>query len=149
MFLLRKLNLWNIDVLLYNLTYGCLYLYTEIKFVLKSLIYLQWRHNGCDGVSNHQPHGCLLNRIFRCRKRESSASLAFLRGIHRWPVNSLHKWPVTRKKLLVKWNRLPDSKDHGANMGPIWGRQAPCWPHGLCYLGWYRNSSLTTNVVKQ
>ena len=31
------------------------------------------------------------------RKHQSSASLAFLRGIHRRPVNSLHKWPVTRK----------------------------------------------------
>ena len=31
------------------------------------------------------------------RKYQSSASLAFERGIHRWPVNSLHKWPVTRK----------------------------------------------------
>ena len=31
------------------------------------------------------------------RKHQSSASLAFVRGIHRWPVNSLHKWPVTRK----------------------------------------------------
>ena len=31
------------------------------------------------------------------RKHQSSASLAFVRGIHRWPMNSLHKWPVTRK----------------------------------------------------
>ena len=31
------------------------------------------------------------------RKHESSASLAFGRGIHRWPVNSPHKGPVTRK----------------------------------------------------
>ena len=31
------------------------------------------------------------------RKHRSSASLAFVRGIHRWPVNSLHKGPVTRK----------------------------------------------------
>ena len=30
-------------------------------------------------------------------KRQSSASLAFVRGIHRWPVNSPHKWPVSRK----------------------------------------------------
>ena len=30
-------------------------------------------------------------------KKISSASLAFVRGIHRWPVNSPHKWPVTRK----------------------------------------------------
>ena len=28
---------------------------------------------------------------------QSSASLAFVWGIHRWPVNSPHKWPVTRK----------------------------------------------------
>ena len=31
------------------------------------------------------------------RKHQSSALLAFVRGIHRWPVNSPHKWPVTRK----------------------------------------------------
>ena len=30
-------------------------------------------------------------------KHQSSASLAFVRGIHRGPVNSWHKWPVTRK----------------------------------------------------
>ena len=31
------------------------------------------------------------------RKRQSSASLAFVRGNHRWPVNSPHKGPVMRK----------------------------------------------------
>ena len=31
------------------------------------------------------------------RKHQSSALLAFVRGIHRWPVNSPHKGPVTRK----------------------------------------------------
>ena len=31
------------------------------------------------------------------RKHQSSASLAFVRWIHRGPVNSPHKWPVTRK----------------------------------------------------
>ena len=31
------------------------------------------------------------------RKHQSSASLAFVRGIHRGPVNSPHKWPVTQK----------------------------------------------------
>ena len=35
------------------------------------------------------------------RKHQSSASLAFVRGIHRWPVNSPHKWPVTRKMVLL------------------------------------------------
>ena len=60
---------------------------------------LHWRHNGHDSVSNHQPHDCLLNRLFRRRskKHHSSASLASVWGIHRGPVNSPHKWPVTRK----------------------------------------------------
>ena len=31
------------------------------------------------------------------RQHQSSAPLAFVRGIHRWPVNSPHKRPVTRK----------------------------------------------------
>ena len=31
------------------------------------------------------------------RKHRSSAPLAFVRGIHRWPANSPHKCPVTRK----------------------------------------------------
>ena len=31
------------------------------------------------------------------RKHQSSASLAFVWGIHRGPVNSPHKWPITRK----------------------------------------------------
>ena len=33
------------------------------------------------------------------RKHQSSASLAFVRGIHQRPVNSPHKWPVTRKRF--------------------------------------------------
>ena len=33
------------------------------------------------------------------RKHQSSASLAFVWGIHRRPVNFPHKWPVTRKKF--------------------------------------------------
>ena len=33
------------------------------------------------------------------RKHQSSASLAFVRGIHRGPVNSPHKGPVTRKTV--------------------------------------------------
>ena len=64
---------------------------------------LQWRHNERDGVSNH--------RVFivcssvdsgpEQRKHQSSASLAFVRGIHRWPVNSPHKRSATRKVFPV------------------------------------------------
>ena len=33
---------------------------------------LRWRHNGRDCVSNHQPHDCLLNRLFRHRSKKTS-----------------------------------------------------------------------------
>ena len=33
---------------------------------------LQWRHNGLNGVSNHQPHDCLLCRLFRRKSKETS-----------------------------------------------------------------------------
>ena len=41
---------------------------TPVKFEYA----LQWRHNGCDSVSNHQPHHCLLNRLFRRRSKKTS-----------------------------------------------------------------------------
>ena len=36
------------------------------------------------------------------RRHQSSASLAFVRGIHRWPMNSPHKWLVTWKMFPLK-----------------------------------------------
>ena len=57
----------------------------------------QWRHKEHDGVSNPLRLDCLLKRLFRCTsKYQSAAWLAFVRGIHRWPVESPHKGPVTQ-----------------------------------------------------
>ena len=33
---------------------------------------LRWRHNGLGSISNHQPHDCLLNRLFRRRSKKTS-----------------------------------------------------------------------------
>ena len=35
-------------------------------------ISLQWRHNEHDGVSNHQPRECLIERLFRRRSKKTS-----------------------------------------------------------------------------
>ena len=56
------------------------------------------------------------------RKYQSSASLAFVRGIHQWPVNSPHKCPVMRKvfpfdDVIMKrffYSTLSDDQ------GPLW-----------------------------
>ena len=74
-------------------------LYNYVCFITKSHSTLQWRHNDHDGVSNHQPHGCLLNRLFSRRSKKSSklrvAGLCV--GKSPGPVNSPHKETVTRK----------------------------------------------------
>ena len=38
----------------------------------RGILALQWRHNERDGVYNHQPHDCLLNRLFRHRSKKTS-----------------------------------------------------------------------------
>ena len=37
-----------------------------------AFIILQWHHNEHDGISNHQPYDCLLNRLFRRRSKKTS-----------------------------------------------------------------------------
>ena len=62
-------------------------------------------------------------------KHESPASLAFVWGIHRWPVNSPHKWPVTRKMFPFD-DVFMSSRWHGeywVNCGPsdaIWRQRS-------------------------
>ena len=51
--------------------------YTRTGIMLQKLccktVSLEWRHNGHDCVSNHQPpHDCLLNRLFRRRLMKAS-----------------------------------------------------------------------------
>ena len=38
----------------------------------ESILALEWRHNGLDSVSNHQPHHCLLSHLFGRRSKKTS-----------------------------------------------------------------------------
>ena len=62
---------------------------------------LRWRHNDHDGVSNHQPRGCLLNRLFTHRSKKTSKFrvTGLSAGNSPGPVNFPHKGPATRKML--------------------------------------------------
>ena len=64
-----------------------------------SYLPLHWRHKDRDGVSNHQPHDCLLNLLFRRRSKKTSKLrvTGLCVGNSPGPVNSPHKGPVTRK----------------------------------------------------
>ena len=41
---------------------------------------LQSRHNVCDGVSNHQPHDCILNCLYKAHIKEN------IKAPHHWPL---------------------------------------------------------------
>ena len=60
---------------------------------------LRWRHNDHDGLSYHQPHGCLLNRLFSRRSKKTSKLrvTGLCAGNSPGPVNSPHKGSVTWK----------------------------------------------------
>ena len=62
------------------------------------------------------------------RKHQSSASLAFVRGIHRWPVNSPHKWLVTRKMFPFDDVIMLYCTHHRNGKGRIWpGSELPMY----------------------
>ena len=67
------------------------------------LAFLRYNHHYCDVIWARwrikSPASQLFTQslIQAQRKHQRSASLTFVRGIHRWPVNSPHKLPVTRK----------------------------------------------------
>ena len=89
-------------------------------FVVLCLVWLyplQWRHNGRDGVSNHQPHECLLNRLFRRRSKETS------------------KFRVTGLCVgnSVVTGEFPAQMASNAENVSIWWRHYAIWedPHGL------------------
>ena len=83
---------------------------------------LRWRHNGRDGVSNHLPHDCLLNRLFERRWKKTSKPrvTGLCVGKSPGPVNSPHKWPVTRKLFpfddVIMLSQKPIMSDYWDNI---------------------------------
>ena len=47
-------------------------LWSTVSFTQIGWLSVRWRHNDHAGVSNHQPHGCLLNRLFRRKSKKTS-----------------------------------------------------------------------------
>ena len=48
-----------------------MFIYIYLSIFIYVVSPLQWRHNGRDGVSHHQPHQCLLNRLFGHRSKKT------------------------------------------------------------------------------
>ena len=112
---------------------------------------LHWRHNDHDGVSNHQPHDCLPNGLFRHKSKKTSKLriTGLCMGSSPGPVNSPHKGTVTRKMfpfddvimMLLKAERVVFE---GALMclGHLFGVSIIGEPrHGQAWLGNYHHTS--------
>ena len=112
-------------------------------------------------------------------KHQSSASLAFVRWIHRGPVNSPHKWPVTRKMFpfddvimflasVQRWNKKlrPVIKRHldstaimifrgmvsHLTITPyscLLGPLIPTKKYSYYILGQFETTCIVTNMTKQ
>ena len=77
---------------------------------------IQWRHNERDRVSNHQPHDCLLNRLFMVQIKGSfKAQRRGLCAVNS-PVTS--EFPAQRDSSRGKWFHL---------MTPSWVLRITTW----------------------
>ena len=69
-------------------------------------ISLQWCRNEHDGISNHQPHDCLLNHLFRHRSKKTSK--VCITGLCEGNSPVTHEFPVQRASNAEKvsiWRR--------------------------------------------
>ena len=66
---------------------------------------LHWRQNDYDAVSNHQPHDCLLNRVFKRRSKKTSKLrvTGLCAGNSPGPVNSPHKGASNAENVSIWW----------------------------------------------
>ena len=102
---------------------------------------LQWRHNRPYGVSNHHPHDCLLNRLFR--RRSKKTSMLSVTGLCEG------KSPGT--------GEFPAQMASNAENVSIWWRHHACWIYWrthkinlhflklLCLLSFQIDTTIFTN----
>ena len=76
--------------------------------------------------------------------RTCNAHLSHCSLTYWWHFLKTFSGAISSMKNVVFWFKFhwsslpriyPDSKVHGAHLGPTGPRWAPCWPHELCYLG--------------
>ena len=86
---------------------------------------LEWHYNEHDGVSNHQPHDCLLNRLFRRRSRKK--------------IKAPRHWPLCGEFTGDQW--IPRTNSSAENV-------SICWRHHIRRIDW-PSKKLNTNKFLQ
>ena len=108
---------------------------------------LRWRHNGRDSVSNNQRYSTVYPNADQ-RKHQSSASLAFVREIHRSPV--------TRKifpfhDVIMKWKHryLGRIAIEYTLVWSKWNEYIAIWAELLLSILWYDQNEMKTSIFGQ
>ena len=94
---------------------------------------LQWRHNEHDGVSNHQPGDCLLNRLFRRRSKKTSKLRVTGLCVGYSPVTG--EFPTQRASHSVDSPSMVDPQWNIWYWGSKWNFHTVCWDAVGCELG--------------
>ena len=85
---------------------------------------LQWRHNDRDGVSNHQPSNCSLNRLFRHRSKKTSKLR--VTGLCAWNSPMTGESPAQRASSVeivsIWWRHLVNGRSVQTYMPPLYIR---------------------------
>ena len=97
---------------------------------------LQWRHNGHVSVSNHQPHDCLLSRLFRPRSKEN------IKAPRHWPLcgefTGTGEFPTQiasyTENVSIWWHHHVTSLPETMLTSHLWGSQIFTWEqlHSKC-----------------
>ena len=61
-----------VRILICNISRKIYLWFALLCFIVVWYYSLRWCHNGHDGISNHQSHQCLLNRLFGCISKKTS-----------------------------------------------------------------------------
>ena len=110
---------------------------------------LHWRHNDHDGVSNHQPHGCLLNRLFGRRSKKTSKLrvTGLCAGNSPGPVNSAQR-ASNVENVSIWW------RHHVLWRLQAWWRTKPghqqvwyCHSSSQIFLSQHQQSKLITYLI--
>ena len=99
------------------------------------IISLQWRHSDRDGVPNHEPHDCLLHRLFRHKLKKTSK--LHVTGFCAWNSPVTGEFPTQRasnaENVSIWWR-------HHANRDCFFSSVLNATTealHRICLCGWY------------
>ena len=86
---------------------------------------LQWRHNEVGSVSNHQPHECLLNRLFRRRsKKTSKLRVTCLCAVNWWRHHDVCGFLFVQRMMGIIIIKISWNDDYGAIIQWLYWKRA-------------------------